>query len=158
MSVSEVWQLLQDVKDPEIPAISITELGIVRHLEIRDGRLSVELTPTFTSCPAYHVMVAAVERRLRESGFEQLEVKTVLDPPWSSDWITDEGRAKLRAFGIAIGARHEGDIEGSLEGPIACPYCGSTNTEIKNPFGPTRCRSICFCKSCIQPFEWIKPL
>lgn len=158
MILPEVWQLLQEVKDPEMPVVSITELGIVRAVNIHEGRVTVTLTPTFTSCPAYQFMASAVEQRLRKAGVEDVQVQTVLDPPWSTDWISDEGRAKLKEFGIAIGPPHGGNLSAAMNGPVGCPYCGSTRTEVKNPFGTTRCRSICFCHGCTQPFEWIKPL
>ncbi len=159
LSEEAVWQALEDIKDPEIPVLSIVELGVVRTVRV-DGDLAfVEITPTFSACPAYHMMVSSVEAKLRELGARQMEVRTILSPPWTTDWLSDEAREKLRRFGLAVPARHQGEVEGAIEkGAAACPYCGSSNTRQTNSFGCTPCRAIAYCEDCRQPFEQLKPV
>ena len=158
LTVEEIWQALEEVKDPEIPVVSLVEMGIIRRVEVSGGTIVVSMTPTFAGCPALHVMKAEVEQRLREMGAESVETKWVYSPPWTSDWIADEARAKLKAFGLAPPVKHSGDVNLILLEEAACPYCGSRNTTIKNTFGPTLCRAIYYCDDCRQPFEQFKPL
>ncbi|MEM7347863.1 MAG: 1,2-phenylacetyl-CoA epoxidase subunit PaaD [Chloroflexota bacterium] len=159
ITVDTVWQALDDVKDPEIPVVSLVEMGIIRQVEIADNAAKVTMTPTFSGCPALHVMEEEITAKLQEMGFDSVEVKRSLNPPWSSDWITDEARQKLKQFGLAPPRRHGGNLEIMLfETVSTCPYCDSPNTSVKNEFGPTRCRSIHYCNNCQQPFEQFKPL
>ncbi|HFQ93544.1 MAG TPA: phenylacetate-CoA oxygenase subunit PaaJ, partial [Anaerolineae bacterium] len=116
------------------------------------------MTPTFSGCPALRVMERDIAAKMKELGFASVEVRTVLSPPWSSDWITEEAREKLKKFGLAPPPRHGGRIEITFYEPAACPYCGSENTAVKNDFGPTLCRAIYYCNDCQQPFEQFKPL
>ena len=153
-----IWKALEDVKDPEIPVVSLVEMGIIRRVDVSNHKVVVSMTPTFSGCPAMHVMQAAVVERIRQLGAEAVEVKMVLTPPWSSDWITDEARAKLTAFGLAPPPRHAGRIEIIFSEQVTCPYCGSDNTTVKNTFGSTLCRAIFYCNNCQQPFEQFKPL
>lgn len=157
-SEAEIWELLEEVKDPEIPVISVVEMGLVRSLGLRDGAVSILITPTFIGCPALEMIRDAVENRLRKAGLEEVSVKMTLSPPWTSDWITDQGREKLKSFGLSPPPRHAGRLAEALEVPVACPYCGSSDTGLKNSFGPTLCRAIYVCRSCRQPFEAFKPL
>jgi ring-1,2-phenylacetyl-CoA epoxidase subunit PaaD len=159
VTTDAIWQFLDEVKDPEIPVVSLVEMGIIRRVEISDGTVIVTMTPTFSGCPALQVMKSDIENRLREEGIAAIEVKQILDPPWSSDWITAEARQKLKQFGLAPPPRHGGNLqEILLIDTVACPYCDSTNTTIKNTFGPTLCRAIHYCHDCQQPFEQFKPL
>ena len=158
MSEQDVWKALESVKDPEIPIISVTEMGIVREVEVSNEGVKVAMTPTFSGCPAIHVMKTDIEARLREVGFENVEVKTVLSPPWSTDWMTDEAKAKLKAFGIAPPAPQGGVGNVTFFVPVSCPYCDSRDTSVKNTFGPTLCKSIYYCNACSQPFESFKTL
>ncbi len=155
-----IWEALDEVKDPEIPVVSLVEMGIVRQIEISDTGVVVTMTPTFSGCPALQVMKQEIEAKLREMGIPSVEVKQVLDPPWSSDWITDEARQKLKKFGLAPPPRHDGNLQQILlvEEVVACPYCDSKDTTVKNSFGPTLCRAIYYCNNCQQPFEQFKPL
>jgi ring-1,2-phenylacetyl-CoA epoxidase subunit PaaD len=153
-----VWEALTAVKDPEIPVVSVVEMGIVREVDVEAGRVAVQMTPTFSGCPALEVMRAEIEAAVRALGAESVTVNTVLDPPWTTDWISDEGRAKLKEFGLAPPPRHGGRIEVTFYEPVACPYCDSMNTAIRNTFGPTLCRAIYYCNACQQPFEQFKPL
>ncbi len=155
---ASIWLALEDVKDPEIPVLSVVELGIVRQVELEDARVRVTITPTFSGCPALEVMQRGIAERLRQMGFQEVEVATALHPPWTTDWISEAGRAKLLEFGIAPPGIHGGEVNAILEEDVACPYCGSHRTIQKNPFGPTACKSIYVCDACSQPFERFKPI
>ncbi len=158
MTVEEVWQALEEVKDPEIPVVSVVEMGMVRDVALEGETVVVTITPTFAGCPALQVIQTAIEECLREQGAGAVEVHQVLDPPWSSDWISAAGRQKLQAFGLAPPPQHGGLFELTLFETLVCPYCGSHNTTLKNAFGPTLCRAIAYCNDCRQPFEQFKPL
>jgi ring-1,2-phenylacetyl-CoA epoxidase subunit PaaD len=160
VTVDEVWEALAEIPDPEIPVISLVDLGVVKDVEIDDGRVVIEFTPTFLGCPALEPMRQAMERKVEELGATP-EVRVVLDDSWSSDRITAAGREKLRAAGFAPPApRPTGKLElvQLQTGAFRCPYCGSTETRLENLFGPTPCRSIRYCDSCRQPFEQFKTL
>lgn len=158
VTLEDIWQALDDIKDPEIPVVSLVEMGIVREVELTGNGVKVKMTPTFAGCPALHTMKQDIRAKLTALGFDVVEVKEVLSPPWTSDWITDEARARLKGFGLAPPRRHGGSMEIMLFDVAACPYCDSTNTTIKNTFGPTLCRAIYYCNDCRQPFEQFKPL
>ena len=158
MNTEKVWEALAEVTDPEIPVVSLVEMGIVRRITLDENAIAVTITPTFSGCPALHVMKQDIITRLHGLGCANVTVETVLHPPWSSDWISDEGRRKLKAFGLAPPLRHGGNIAVTFYEPVACPYCDSTNTSVKNEFGPTLCRAIYYCNDCQQPFEQFKPL
>jgi ring-1,2-phenylacetyl-CoA epoxidase subunit PaaD len=155
---ARVWSLLDDVCDPEIPVLSVVELGVIQGVEVEGSQVRVGLTPTFAGCPALHVMKREIRERLTAAGVEQVEVIIRLDPPWTTDRITPAGRDKLKIFGLAPAPIHAGNIEEALLEPVTCPLCGSQDTVLKNGFGPTACRSIHFCNDCRQAFEAIKPL
>lgn len=152
-----IWLALQQVKDPEIPVVSLVEMGIVRDVKIENEKAIITITPTFAGCPAMHVMKRDVEERVGAMGVE-VEVRTTLTPPWTSDWISDEGRQKLKSFGLAPPLKHNGDINVILLEEASCPRCGSKNTTIKNTFGPTLCRAIFYCNECQEAFEQFKAL
>jgi ring-1,2-phenylacetyl-CoA epoxidase subunit PaaD len=153
----EIWQILEQIMDPEIPAVSIVEMGIVRDIELKGDMVRVRMTPTFSGCPALEVIQHLVELELRGEGLKP-EIVWINYPAWTSDWITPQARQKMASIGIAAPPRHDGLIELSLLESVRCPYCGSDNTTQKNSFGPTLCRSIYFCNNCRQPFERFKPL
>jgi ring-1,2-phenylacetyl-CoA epoxidase subunit PaaD len=154
-----VWQALAQVMDPEIPVVSLVEMGIIREVAVEtDGRVTVTMTPTFSGCPALEEMKTAVVTQLHTLGAADVHLHVTLAPPWSSDWISDTGRAKLKAFGLAPPARHGGQIALTFFDPVACPFCDSTNTSVKNNFGATLCRAIHYCHACQQPFEQFKAL
>ncbi|WP_445164671.1 1,2-phenylacetyl-CoA epoxidase subunit PaaD [Paenactinomyces guangxiensis] len=153
LSAEQVWELLQEVKDPEIPSVSVVEMGMVYRVRIGQKWVEVELMPTFVGCPALDIIREKVsEQMLQQEGIEQVEVRFIFDPPWTSKRITPEGSRKLREFGIASPVGRDDD---PLQLP-ACPYCGSAEGEVENLFGPTACRAIYYCKSCRQPFEGMK--
>ncbi len=153
-----VWAALDDVPDPEIPVVSVVELGMVREVRVDGDRVHVDLTPTFAGCPAFHAIRAAVEGRLAALGAREVEVHRRLAPPWSSDDLTDAARRKLADFGIAPPAPHGGAPLPLLDAPVACPRCGSLDTELTSAFGSALCREIHRCRSCLEPFERFKPL
>lgn len=158
LDVAAVWDALQAVKDPELPAVSLVELGVARAVAVDGSSVRVDLTPTFAGCPAFEVMRAEVEQRVRALGATAVEVRRVLAPAWSSDDLTPEGRRKLDAFGLALPRRHGGLLEIALEAPARCPRCASFDTELRNAFGSTLCREIHTCRACHETFERFKPL
>ena len=159
MTAEQVWEALHGVKDPEIPVVSVVEMGIVRNVEASGENVTVAMTPTFSGCPALGVMKSDITLKLRELGFEKVEVRTVLSPPWSTDWITDEAKQKLADFGVAppTPVTDDGLIQLELS-PAQCPRCGSFDTTTRNTFGPTLCKSMHTCNSCREPFEAFKSL
>lgn len=157
-ALDAIWRALDEVVDPEIPVVSLVEMGIVRDVKIDGDGVTVLMTPTFAGCPALAVMQSAIVEKLRGLGIARVVVKTILTPPWSSDWITDAARVKLQAFGLAPPPKHGGNVQLFFPDAVACPYCASTNTRVTNNFGPTLCRAIYFCRSCQQPFEQFKAL
>jgi ring-1,2-phenylacetyl-CoA epoxidase subunit PaaD len=157
---AQVWEALAEIPDPEIPVISLVDLGVVRAVEVEDGRVRVEFTPTFLGCPALEVMRDQLAAKVRELGFEP-EVEVIADDSWSTDKITPEGREKLRAAGFAPPAPRQAggpQLVQLQRNGFRCPYCGSTDTALDNLFGPTPCRSIRYCRSCRQPFEQFKTI
>jgi ring-1,2-phenylacetyl-CoA epoxidase subunit PaaD len=159
LTAAQIWQALADVKDPEIPVVSVVEMGIVRNVTVSEESIVVKMTPTFSGCPALEVMKRDIEACVRQMGAVSVKVETVLYPPWSSDWITAEAREKLRRFGLAPPPKHGGNlISVAFLEVTTCPRCGSTNTVIKNAFGPTLCRMIWYCNDCLDAFEQFKPL
>lgn len=158
LTSEQVWEALAEVGDPEIPVVSLVEMGIVRDVAASADGVTVSITPTFAGCPALDVMRVEIVDRLTALGARRVEVKLVLAPPWTSDAITPAGRAKLKAFGLAPPPVHGGNVTLYFPEEVACPYCGSTNTRMTNPFGPTLCRAIYLCRNCNQPFEQFKAL
>lgn len=156
---AEIWQALEVVKDPEIPTISMVDMGIITKIDIyADGKVSVEMTPTFVGCPAIKMMEQLVHDRLIEIGIINVTVKTTLDKPWDSNKISERGLLCLKKHGLAPPPKHHGEITDELLENIACPFCGSKNVEMKSPFGPTLCRSLHYCNNCLQAFEQFKPI
>jgi ring-1,2-phenylacetyl-CoA epoxidase subunit PaaD len=157
---SAVWAALHDVHDPEIPTISVVDLGVVRSVEAHDGRIRVELLPTFVGCPAIDVMRDSVHERLKDFAHE-VSVDISFAEPWTTERISEAGRAALRDAGFAPPPPRTNDYGRVLsvlaQQPVGeCPYCGSRNTTLENAFGPTLCRAIYHCAECRQPFEQFK--
>jgi len=162
-----VWDALAEVPDPEIPTVSVVELGIIRSVEAGVDRIRVEMLPTFVGCPALEVLRATIAERLAGMAPE-VEVEATFAEPWTTDRITPEGRRKLRESGFAPPAPHpaEADSLQRVSPPlfptittrpvVRCPWCGSRDTVLENPFGPTLCRAIFWCNQCRQPFEQFK--
>jgi ring-1,2-phenylacetyl-CoA epoxidase subunit PaaD len=163
VTAEQVWNALEEIPDPEIPVISLVELGVIRSVDVSDGHVRIELTPTFLGCPALEAMTRALEERIAALGAEP-EVRVVQDDSWSTDRITPAGREKLRAAGFAPPAPRDTSMRGpgslvQLQAKVhRCPYCGSTETTLENIFGPTPCRSLRYCTSCRQPYEQFKTI
>jgi ring-1,2-phenylacetyl-CoA epoxidase subunit PaaD len=157
-SLERIWEELSRVMDPEIPVVSLVDLGIVREVAYQDEGLVVSLAPTFAGCPALEVMRQSVLQRMADLGLTRVTVKVVLSPPWTTDSIAPQARQKLKAFGLAPPPMHRGQVEILFAEQAVCPHCDSADTELKNSFGPTPCRAIYVCNSCRQPFEQFKPL
>ncbi|HEY2543683.1 MAG TPA: 1,2-phenylacetyl-CoA epoxidase subunit PaaD [Gaiellaceae bacterium] len=150
MTAEQVWAALEEIPDPEIPVVSLVDLGVIRSVEIRDGHVHVEFTPTFLGCPALEFMKRAIEDKVPGA-----DVEVVQDDSWSTDKITAGGRAKLREAGFAPPAPRLVQLQSQVH---RCPYCDSTDTRLENLFGPTPCRSLRYCASCRQPFEQFKTI
>ena len=159
VSAEAVWDALAEIPDPEIPVISLVDLGVIQSVDVGE-RVHVRFTPTFLGCPALEVMNHALEEKIAELGAEP-EIEVVLDDSWSTDRITAVGREKLRAAGFAPPAPREATAPRLVQlqtDAFRCPYCGSTETKLENIFGPTPCRLLRYCTSCRQPFEQFKTI
>lgn len=161
-ALATVWQWLGDVPDPEIPAVSVVDLGMVREVIWDEDELVVTVTPTYSGCPATRVIAFSIEAALRGRGVERLRLENRLAPAWTTDWITDEGRTKLEAYGIAATRERAGDAPSPLarlsgKAPVvACPRCGSQDTEKVSAFGSTPCKAQYRCRACQEPFDYFK--
>jgi ring-1,2-phenylacetyl-CoA epoxidase subunit PaaD len=160
VTAAQVWEAFEQIPDPEIPVVSLVDLGVIRSVDVSDGHVRVEFTPTFLGCPALEVMKQALEAKVSELGAEP-DVQVVQDDSWSTDKITPAGREKLRAAGFAPPPPREASAPKLVQLQASvhrCPYCGSTETKLENIFGPTPCRSLRWCESCRQPFEQFKTI
>lgn len=158
-----VLEVLRGIPDPEVPALDIVELGIVRRVELSaDGMVRVEVTPTYSGCPAMQMIEQEIVAALRANGYERVELRTVYSPAWTTDWLSDSAKAKLKAYGIAapdhvLAEQALVPLMSSVR-RVPCPFCGSSNTERKSEFGSTACKAIHFCAECRQPFEEFKAI
>ena len=153
---SKVWDLVSSIPDPEVPCITIYDLGIIRGLNVIESQVIIKLTPTYSGCPAINAIELAVEKKLRDNGFTPV-IQRVLSPPWTSDWITKEGKKKLKTYGIAPPPNT--DIEKGVlfsTHSVECPKCNSSNTSKISHFGSTACKAQYSCNSCLEPFELFK--
>ncbi len=155
ISTAQVMKALEGVKDPEIPAVSVLDLGIVENVLIEGTNVTVTCLPTFVGCPALDMIREDIESALTRIGATS-EVKFVFQPPWTSDRISEEGKRKLQAYGLAPPAPQGNAVALTLMASGKCPYCKSTDTILESPFGPTACRATCYCRSCRNPFEQFK--
>ena len=161
LSPDEVYGVLNTVMDPEVPVISVVELGIVRDVAIQNDAVTITITPTYSGCPAMREIEADIRTALLERGVPNVHVKLVLSPAWTTDWIGPEAREKLRAYGIAPPGRAEPQGLITLTRarvPVPCPFCGSSDTRLQSEFGSTACKAIHVCNSCRQPFDEFKAL
>lgn len=157
----EIRGLLSEVKDPEIPVLSIIDLGILREVRVNEDKVTVRITPTYSGCPAMKAIEQEIEKTLKINGIQNYEVKKDFSETWTTDWMSDEAKKKLKDYGIAPPGKteKEDDFLKTIKGSsrvISCPYCDSTNTELQSEFGSTACKSQYYCYDCEEPFEHFK--
>nr|GAJ33911.1 phenylacetic acid degradation protein paaD [Bradyrhizobium sp. DOA9] len=150
------WNVAASVVDPEIPVLTIADLGVLRDVVVEGDHVEVAITPTYSGCPAMNMIALEIEVALERAGFHQPKVRTVLSPAWTTDWMSEEGRQKLRAYGIA--PPQASNSRRALFGDqvVACPQCGSDRTELLSEFGSTSCKALWRCKACREPFDYFK--
>jgi len=159
LTKEKILEALQDVKDPEIPTISVVELGIVTDVHISDNNsVSIILTPTFAGCPALKMMELLVKAKVEELNPAGIRVITTFDKPWNTNMITEKGREMLKKHGLAPPPKLDIPIQINILTHVNCPHCGSIDTKLNTPFGPTLCRSMHYCNNCLQAFEQFKPV
>lgn len=161
LSKKQVWSWLEEVIDPEIPVLNVVEMGIVRSVECIDDKVVVKITPTYSGCPAMNAIEVEIRKKLKEKGIDHFNVKTDFSESWTTDWMTDYAKQKLKEYGIAPPDKteNESDFLTSLKGSqkiVPCPYCDSMDTELQSEFGSTACKSQYYCHGCHQPFEHFK--
>lgn len=155
--LAQLWDLLDQVRDPELPVLSIWDLGVLRDLEQRDGRVVVTVTPTYSGCPAMETIHADIRRVLNDAGFDRVEVRTRLAPAWSSAWLSSQGSDQLREYGIAPPG--DGNTDGPTgAGQVACPRCGSNDSRPVSEFGSTACKALFQCGDCLELFDYFKKI
>jgi ring-1,2-phenylacetyl-CoA epoxidase subunit PaaD len=161
-SSGQVWEILDEVKDPEVPVLSVVELGIVRDVRVGPDGVTVVITPTYSGCPAMFIIEQDIIGALAGNGIEPVKIETVFTPAWTTAWMSDEAKAKLIAYGIAAPdylPKDDGLVTLTRRSaPVRCPHCGSLKTTVKSEFGATACKSINYCESCLQPFEQFKAI
>lgn len=155
---AEAWDAAAEVVDPEVPVLTIADLGVLRSVVVVDGTAVVEITPTYSGCPAMDTITSDVRAAVARAGFEAVEVRVVLTPAWTTEWMSETGREKLREFGIAppTGTRAPGPVPVALS--VRCPQCGSANTRELSRFGSTSCKALWQCHACAEPFDHFKDL
>ena len=155
---SNIYKILEEVKDPEVPVISIIDLGIVRDVALVEDSLHISITPTYSGCPAMKEIEEDIKSVLHEKGFDKVKIITVLSPAWTTDWLSKEGREKLRAYGIAPPVGTSVDKSALFAEPkkISCPQCSSENTKMISQFGSTSCKALYSCEDCKEPFDYFK--
>ncbi|MAT55294.1 MAG: phenylacetate-CoA oxygenase subunit PaaJ [Saprospirales bacterium] len=158
MNKEEILRILQSVTDPEIQVLTLEDMGIIRDINIdEDEKVEVVITPTYTGCPAMDLIAVNIKSALQEAGIQNVEVKTTLSPAWSTDWLSEEGRKKLKAYGIAPPEKAAGKSALlGLDGGVTCPRCNSTNTRLISEFGSTACKALYQCNDCLEPFDYFK--
>ena len=164
-NIAQIWDWLADVPDPEIPVISVVDLGIVRNVAWEDDECVVTITPTYSGCPATLVIAESIEAALKNRGIARFKMKTQLSPAWTTDWMSDAGKIKLKGYGIAPPAQQVIDISRITSRlarkrvedlTVACPHCGSSNTRCSSQFGSTPCKALYRCGDCLEPFDYFK--
>ena len=162
VSEEEILEILKQVKDPEIPALTVIDMGIVRGVNIEEDKITIIITPTYSGCPAMFQIRKDIVAKLKSLGFEKVEVVEQISPPWTTDWMTPESKEKLRASGIAPPESSNKTKSDDLfdvitsKRDVHCPFCNSNNVELKSEFGATACKALYFCNNCTQPFEHFK--
>jgi len=160
-SVQEIMKVLEGVMDPEVPVLSVVELGIIRSAEIKDTQVIISITPTYSGCPAMQVIEENIRAELALHGYNDVVLNTVYSPAWSTDWMSAEAKLKLKKYGIAPPDRQAQDtlvLFPRKKLAVQCPFCESSATDLTSQFGSTACKALYFCTACQQPFEYFKPL
>jgi ring-1,2-phenylacetyl-CoA epoxidase subunit PaaD len=155
MTNEQIISILSEVKDPEIPVLSISDLGILRTVETDGEKISIQISPTYSGCPAMEIIQDDIRSALAKHGLKNIEIKQVLSPAWTTDWMTDEGKLKLRSYGIAAPSALGCSLNGE-DHPESCPLCNSKNIEVISRFGSTSCKALYRCLDCREPFDYFK--
>lgn len=155
MTKEQIISILSEVKDPEIPVLSISDLGILRDVEITDEKISIQITPTYSGCPAMEIIQDDIRMALAKYGINNIEIKQIISPAWTTEWMTPQGKEKLQAYGIAAPAPGGCLLSGD-DKPESCPHCHSMNIEMISRFGSTACKALYRCEDCLEPFDYFK--
>lgn len=158
ITTDQIYSWLDEIKDPEIPVLSLVDLGVITGIIVSEGTVKIEMTPTFVGCPALDMMQSDIRELLKQKGLERIEIDVSYKKPWTSDRISDKGKRALKKFGLSPPPARQLFSELEVLEHAVCPRCGNANTELKNTFGPTLCRSIHYCNDCKEAFEQFKPL
>jgi ring-1,2-phenylacetyl-CoA epoxidase subunit PaaD len=148
-----IWQILASVTDPEVPVLSILDLGIVRDIKISTEEIEIIITPTYTGCPAMDMIAMNIRLALIENGYSKIKITSILSPAWTTDWMSEEGKLKLKKYGIAAPYTRSDETSDLV---IECPQCNSTNTKLISEFGSTACKALYKCNECMEPFDYFK--
>jgi ring-1,2-phenylacetyl-CoA epoxidase subunit PaaD len=155
----KIWSLLEEVNDPEVPVLSVTDLGIIRDVVINGDKTEIVITPTYTGCPAMDMISMNIRLKLAENGYKNVVIKQVLSPAWTTDWMTEEGKRKLKEYGIAPPNPKQQVCRDELfaaDEAVQCPHCSSWNTKRISEFGSTACKALYQCNACLEPFDYFK--
>lgn len=158
-SETKILEILETVTDPEIPVLTIADLGIIRSVNVSDDEVEVVITPTYSGCPAMDMIEVNIKAALQDAGYRNVKVTSVITPAWTTDWMTASGKEKLKAYGIAPpqGSADKSTLTGEVKN-LECPLCGSANTELVSQFGSTPCKALYKCMECKEPFDYFKCL
>jgi len=148
----KIWSILETVTDPEVPVLTVTDLGIIRDVKINDEEIEVVITPTYTGCPAMDMIAANIKMELLSNGYSKIKITSVLSPAWTTDWMSEEGKRKLKQYGIAPPDKRFSIPKDGVE----CPQCHSSNTKLVSEFGSTACKALYQCNDCKEPFDYFK--
>jgi ring-1,2-phenylacetyl-CoA epoxidase subunit PaaD len=151
-----IYKILANVCDPEVPVLSILDLGIVRDVVFHEKEIEIVITPTYSGCPAMNMIAMNIRIEMATHGFENVKIKEVLKPVWTTDWMSEEGKKKLKEYGITPPQYRVEDLGLGVERDIPCPLCDSLNTELLSEFGSTSCKALYRCKDCLEPFDYFK--
>jgi ring-1,2-phenylacetyl-CoA epoxidase subunit PaaD len=151
-----IYKILANVCDPEVPVLSILDLGIVRDVLLHEKEIEIIITPTYSGCPAMNMIAMNIRIEMATYGFKNVKIKEILSPAWTTDWMSEDGKRKLKEYGIAPPQYRVEDLGLRVEKDIPCPLCDSTNTEVLSEFGSTSCKSLYRCKDCLEPFDYFK--
>ncbi|KAA9042077.1 phenylacetate-CoA oxygenase subunit PaaJ [Ginsengibacter hankyongi] len=156
VTINKAWKLMEDVYDPEIPVLSIIDLGIVRDIQLSNDAIEIFITPTYSGCPVMDVISMNIRIALTENGFKKIKITQQLSPAWTTDWMIENGKEKLKAYGITPPIGKSFDKKYLEELKVECPHCHSLNTKLISQFGSTACKALYQCNDCLEPFDYFK--